>query len=194
MSNTQPSVTPPGEPQPQQPESQGSAGPAPLAGSVRETLYKQPGTREQVPATETVHTELHEVSATTVVMDRSGSEHITAERVNLDRSGAKSIDAKSAQLEHSGVLALGSENTVLLHSSAVQVVADEVRMSKSNAVVVVAGNATLEESQVVFFAGRATGDVHAVLDTRSAAIVGAAGGAVLALLLILVRGLAGSRD
>lgn len=157
------------------------------AGVVRETIYKQPATREQTPATETVQAELREVSATTVLMDRSGSEHITAERVSLERSGAKSIDTKSAQLDHSGVVALGSDNTVLLHSSAVQVVADEVRMSRSAAVFVAAGQATIQDSRIVLFAGNADGDVQAVITAREAAIFGAVAGAVLALLTILLR-------
>jgi 3D (Asp-Asp-Asp) domain-containing protein len=161
-------------------------------GIIRETVYKRPASREQVPATETVQAELREVTATTVLMDRSGSEHITAERVNLDRSGAKTIDTKSAQLDRSGVVALGSDNAVLLHSSAVQVVADEVRMSKSMAFVVSSGNATIEDSRVLIFAGQANGDVQALMTSRSAAILGGAAGLVLSLMLILLR--SGSRS
>jgi len=103
----------------------------PDVGTLRETTHKLPGSREQVPATEAVRAELGSVTATTVLLDRSGAESITAERVQLERSGAKDIDSKSAQLDRSGVVALGSEHAVLLHSSAVQVVAEEARITDS---------------------------------------------------------------
>jgi hypothetical protein len=165
--------------------------PAPLAetGVIRETTYKQPGSREQVPATEAQGAELRSIEATTVLLERSGAERITAERVSMDRSGAKSLDAKSAQLERSGVVALGSEHTVLLHSSAVQVVAEETRLSHSTAVFVQSERATLTDSRVGVFIGTADGDVRATFTSRSAAIFGATAGGVFALLtMLLTRG------
>ncbi|HUG14469.1 MAG TPA: hypothetical protein VMM78_05550 [Thermomicrobiales bacterium] len=168
--------------------------PAVDSGTVRETLYKEPGSREQSPATAATHAELRSVSATTVMMDRSGAEQITAQRVAMDRSGAKSIETKSAQLDHSGVVALGSDNAVLLRSSAVQVVAEEARLSRSSAVFVMAERATLEDSRVLVFAGQADGDVHTVLTARGAAVMGAAAGLVVTLLLVLLGARPGKRS
>ena len=156
---------------------------------IRETLYKQPGSREQVPATEVKGADLRSVEATTVLMERSGAEQITAERVSMERSGAKTLDAKSAQLDRSGVVALGSEHTVLLHSSAVQVVAEEARLTHSRAVFLQTERATLTDSRVGVFMGTAEGDVRATFTARTAAIFGAALGAVFALLtVVLTRG------
>ena len=164
--------------------------PAATAGGViRETTYKLPGSREQVPATEARGADLRSIEATTVLLERSGAEQITAERVSMDRSGAKSLDAKSAQLDRSGVVALGSEHTVLLHSSALQIVAEEARLTHSRAVFLQAERATLTDSRVVFFAGTAEGDVCSTFTTRTAAVFGAAAGAVFALLtIVLARG------
>jgi hypothetical protein len=169
-----------------------SAAPSPAADAdegIRETLYKQPGSREQVPATEVKGTGLRSIAATTVLMERSGAEQITAERVSMERSGAKALDAKSAQLDRSGVVALGSEHTVLLHSSAVQVVAEEARLTHSSAVFLQTERATLTDSRVGVFMGTAEGDVRATFTAQSAAIFGAALGAVFALLtIVLTRG------
>lgn len=183
----------PHEPRPTTQESGGEARVA-TGGTVREILYKQPGSREQTPATEATEAELGEINASTVLMERSGSEQITAERVSMERSGAKSIETKSAQLDRSGVVALGSDNAVLLRSSAVQVVAEEVRMSHSSAVFVMSERATLEDSRVVIFAGQADGDVQAVMTTRSAAIFGAAAGLVLTLMMVILGARSGKQE
>ena len=156
--------------------------------TIRETTYKQPGGRVEAPATEASDTELSAVNATTVLMNRSGSEQVTAERVTMERSGARSLDTKSAQLERSGVVALGSEHTVLLHSSAVQVVAEEARLSHSAAAFLFSDKVELsDDSRVLLFAGTATGDVRAAFTPRTAAIFGAAAGVALAVVLLLAR-------
>ena len=41
---------------------------------IRETTYKQPASREETPATETIRAELQDINADTVLMNRSGSE------------------------------------------------------------------------------------------------------------------------
>lgn len=175
-------------------DNESSGEPQVTTGAVRETLHKQPGSREQVPATAATDAELRSINASTVVMERSGAEQISADRVTMERSGAKSIETKSAQLDRSGVVALGSDTTVLLRSSAVQVAAEDVRLSHSSAVFVSAERATLDDSRVVIFAGRAEGDIRAVLTARSAAIFGAAAGLVLTLMLVLLGARPGSRD
>lgn len=159
---------------------------------IRETTYKQPASREETPAIETVRAELQDINAETVLMNRSGSETITANRVVMERSGTKSIEAKSAQLDRSGVLALGSDNTVLLNSQALQVVADEARISRSKVVALFSEKASLEDSKVVIFSGNADGDVNTVFTPTSAAIAGAAFAGVLGFLLVLLR-IVGSR-
>lgn len=163
-----------------------------ITGVIRETLYKKPGSREQVPAQSGEGVELQSVSGETIMLDRSGAEQVSAERVQMERSGARTIDAKSVQMENSGAVALSSDSSVLLHSNAVQLVTDEARLSHSSVVFLNAGNATLEQSRVVVFAGNATGDVQTLLTARSAATLGGAFAAALLLLGLLLRGGRGS--
>lgn len=153
---------------------------------VRDTFVRLPGSDQTVPATEAQHAELASVEADTVVMDRSGAEHIRVAQLTMERSGAKSIEADSAHLERSGVVALGADSAVLEHSSAVQVVAEQAQLSHSTAVFVTAQHATLEQSRVVVFAGSAEGDVRPLLTARGAAIL--AGGLALAGLLVALLG------
>lgn len=161
------------------------AGDAP---NIRQTTHKQPGGWVETPATEANDAELSAVRGETVLLNRSGSEQITAERISMDRSGARSIDANSAQLDRSGVVALGSEHTVLLHSSAVQVVAEEARLSRSAVGFLFSDQVELsDDSRVFFFAGSATGDVRALFTPRTAAVFGGALGLVVAGLLLLGR-------
>lgn len=159
--------------------------------NIRESTYKQPGGRVETPATEASDAELSSVTGATVLLNRSGSEQITAERVTMERSGARTIDAKSVQLDHSGVVALGSEHTVLLRSSAVQVVAEEARLSRSTVAFLFSDKVELaDDSRVLFFSGSANGDVRTTFTPRTAAIFGGALGLVLAALLLLARALA----
>lgn len=154
---------------------------------IRELLYKLPGTREQVPATAASQADLSEITATTVLLDRSGSERITADRVSLDHSGARTIDAKSVQFDRSGVVALGTDHAVLLHSSAIQVVSEEARITDSSVIFLSADKASLDNSRIVFFSGSADGDIRAVMTTRTAAIVTAIMAIALVILKILGR-------
>lgn len=156
--------------------------------TIRKTLFKLPGSREQVPATEAVEAELSEINAATVMLDRSGAELITSERVSMSRSGAKTIDTKSAQLDHSGVVALGSDHTVLLNSSAVQVVAEEARVTRSKVFWLSTQRASVDGSRMFVFSGSAEGDVRTVFTPRTAVLCGAAFGLVVVLLNVLLRG------
>lgn len=142
-----------------------------LSGTIRQTLFKRPGTREQVPATEAAGANLSAVNATTVLMNQSGSEGITAERVTMERSGSRSIDAKSVQMDRSGVVALSADHAVLLKSSAVQVVAEEARLSHSSALFLTSEKASVENSRIAIFSGSADGDVQPLITGRTAGIL-----------------------
>jgi hypothetical protein len=159
----------------------------PLTAKIRETVFKRPGTREQVPATEATGANLSEVTATTVLMNQSGAEGITADRVTMERSGTRSIDAKSVQMDQSGVVALSSESAVLLKSSAVQVVAEKARLSNSAALFLSSGEATIENSRIAIFAGSANGDVQPLITGKTAAILAGVLAAFLVLLVALPR-------
>jgi hypothetical protein len=165
---------------------------ASVAGTIRQTIFKRPGSREQVPATEATSANLSAVNAETVLMTQSGSEGITADRVTMERSGSRSIDAKSVQMDQSGVVALSTEQAVLLKSSAVQVVAEEARLSHSSALFVSSGKASIENSRIAIFAGSTDGDIQPLITGRTAGILAGALATFLVLLVVLLR--TGSRD
>jgi len=154
---------------------------------IRETLYKQPATREQVPATEVDRTGVRDVEAGTVIITRGNAQTVNAERVSMERSAARSIDAKSLQLDRSAAARLNSERVVLQGSTASQISTRELRMVRSQAGFVAAQQAHLEESRVFVLAGRADGEVHTVLTAGSAALLGAAFGASVAIVTALIR-------
>lgn len=131
--------------------------------------------------------DLGEVSAQTVLLERSGAESITAETLRMERSGARSIDAGCVEMDRSGTVALGCDHAVLRHSSAVQVVGEHVELFDSRAVIVVTQRATIDRSRVILFVGNAEGDVHTVFTSRSAAIAGGAFAVVLAVGSVLLR-------
>lgn len=160
---------------------------------IREITYKQRATREEAPATEALHAQLRDVSAETVMMNRSQSEKVTGDRVVMDRSGAKTIDAKSAQLDRSGAVALGADNAVLLHSGAVQVVSEEARLNRSRVIFLSSPKAEIENSRIVLFAGSAEGEVQTMFTPLTAGVAGAAFAIALLLLGGLARGLFGRK-
>jgi hypothetical protein len=154
---------------------------------IREILFQHAGLTDPVTATEAVEVDLQRVMAKTVVMDRCGAEEIHADEVTMERSGARTIETTSVRLEQSGVVALGSDRAELDHSSAVQVVADHAQVSGGTVGLLIAERAELTNSPVLVFAGQAEGDVRALFTAKTAAVFGAALGAVFALVTMVLR-------
>ena len=154
---------------------------------IRETTYKQPPTREPTPATEVDRVGVRNVEAETVIFNRGSAQSVNAARVTLDHAAARSVDAKSLQMDRSAAARVNSERVVLQGSSASQISARELRMVRSQAGVVVAREAHLEGSRVLLFAGRTSGEVSTVLTIPTAAALGAAVGAGMALMFALLR-------
>jgi len=154
---------------------------------IRETTYKQPASREPSPATEVERTSVQNVEAQTVIMKRGSAQSINAERVSLEQAAARSIDAKSLQMNRSAAARVNSERVVLQGSSSSQISAHELRMVRSQAGVVMAREARFEGSRIFFFAGRAEGDVSTALTIPTAAALGAAFGAGVAVVVALLR-------
>jgi hypothetical protein len=138
--------------------------------------------------------DLDEVNATTVVLERSGAETITADTLRMDRSGARSIDARSVEMDRSGTVALGSDHAVLRSSSAVQVVADQVELVQSKAVFVSAREARIDRSNIVLFAGSASGDVRALLTPVTAGVLGGAFALVVMIMSAFFRSRGSGND
>jgi hypothetical protein len=154
---------------------------------IRETEHKQAATREPVPATEINRTGVRDVQATTVIIKRGNAQNVNGERLTMERSAARSIDARSVQMDRSAAARLNSERVVLQGSSASQISAHELRMVRSQAGFLSAQRAHLESSRVFVLAGHAEGDVHTVLTLPSAAVLGAAFGAGIAIVTALIR-------
>lgn len=150
------------------------------------TTAQEHGTNTPLPGRRIVATDSGDVQGAIITMERSGAESVSGERVIMDRSGARTLEARSAQLDRSGVMTLKSEYAVMHGGSAVSVVADEARLVRSKALVVVASQATLDEDARVFLhIGPEATCSQPVLNTTSAAALGAA----FALVLFLLRGL-----
>ncbi|MEJ7762490.1 MAG: hypothetical protein WKF80_06825 [Thermomicrobiales bacterium] len=148
-----------------------------------ETVLKASATKTPLPAREVLGTDAGDVRATTVSMERSGAERVTAERVIMSRSGTQRLDARSAQLDRSGVIRAEVEHMVMHAGSVVAVVANEARLVKTKALLVVSRSTTLEDSaRVLVHIGPATSCTTPMLGTRGAASFGAAFAVVLFLL------------
>ena len=155
----------------------------------------------------------HTINALQVTMERSGAEHIHAQKAFLTNSGAKSIDGRSSKLTQSGVLQLKTDKAELHQSSAVLVSSDEIQLEGSSVVLSISDKAVLNHSNtVVMQAGsieaagdirafmmlgndiKAGGSVESTMNLSSAAVFGAAFGAVFALIWKMIRGNARDGD
>jgi len=150
------------------------------------------------------------IEAAQVQMDRSAAQSINAQRVTMSNSGAKAIDARSIRMDQSGSVYLNTERATFNKSSAVVAKAGELHMHESSLLMGAADSASIEsgakvgllvvrtieaKGDVRAFAliGRdvtAGGNVSSVLDTASAAALGAGFAIVL---LFARRLLSGSR-
>lgn len=150
------------------------------------------------------------IEAAQVQMDRSAAQSINAQRVTMSNSGAKAIDARSIRMDQSGSVYLNTERATFNKSSAVVAKAGELHMHESSLLMGAAESASIEsgakvgllvvrtieaKGDVRAFAliGRdvtAGGNVSSVLDTASAAALGAGFAIVL---LFARRLLSGSR-
>ena len=139
-------------------------------------------------ASEILRAEAGDVHATTVTMDRAGTEQVTAERIVMTNSGARSVEARSAQVDRSGILAVRSDKAVFSNSTAIAIATEEARIVRSRVVMLKADRATIEAgTRVAIYAGPADEKLRPLTDVRGAAAFGAGLGAVLLLLGPILR-------
>ncbi|MFN8591544.1 MAG: hypothetical protein U0031_08805 [Thermomicrobiales bacterium] len=169
-------------------EAAGAANPGkPVA--ARASINLGPSNRPTA-ATELLRAEAGDVSANEIAMERSGAEHVSAERVIMTNSGARTVDARSAQIDRSGILGVRSEKAVLYNSTAVGVMSEDTRIVRGHVFALKTNEATIEgDARIAIYAGP-PGACTPLVDTRSAAVFGAALGVMLVTLGAILRRLA----
>lgn len=147
------------------------------------------------------------IEAAQVQMDRSAAQSINAQRITMSNSGAKAIDARSIRMDQSGSVYLNTERATFNKSSAVVAKAGELHMHESSLLMGAAESASIGSGTKVgllvarrieakgdvrafaFIGGDVTvgGNVSSVLNTASAAALGAG----FAIVLLFARRLLG---
>ena len=156
-----------------------------------------------VDTTEIEQQQLNDVSGQTVNLTQSSAVHVDADRVEMTQSAARVVDADAVEMSSSAAQMVEAE-TVRLSGGAMlgaraetlaveQAVLGLVRTTDAtvadSAVLMLAGDELQAANVNAFFvyAGNAEGEVKALLDLRSAAVIGAVAGVVLFLLSLLGR-------
>ncbi len=156
-----------------------------------------------VDVTEIEQQQLNDVSGQTVTLAQSSAAHIDADRVELTQSAVRVIDADAVELNGSIAQMVEAETMRLTGSAMLGARTETLAVEQSvlglarttdatvadSAVLMLAGDEIQAANVNAFFvyAGNAEGDVKALLDWRSAAVVGAVAGVVFFLLSLLGR-------
>jgi len=163
--------------------------------AVAETVEKSDTTKRPTIGSEVLYADAGNVEATTVILEHSGAETVTAERATIEHSDVKSLEARSVQFVKSGALKVKAENAVLQGSSAAVIQADEARIVKSKAMLINAGKLTAEGNvQTVLQFGPVDGEIKTIFTPQSAAAFGAAFGFVVLILGAIARRLFGHSE
>jgi hypothetical protein len=147
--------------------------------------------------------QLNDVSGQTVTLTQSSAAHINADRVELTQSVVRIIDADAVELNSSIAQMIEAETARLTGSAMLGARTETLAVEQSvlglarttdatvadSAVLMLAGDEIQAANVSAFFvyAGNAEGEVKALLDWRSAAVVGAVAGLVFFLLSLLGR-------
>lgn len=115
---------------------------------------------------------------------------VSATFVTLDRSAAGNVEAQQAQLERAAVRRLQAQQATIEKSAIAFAHIDQATLRESQAAIVVARSVACDESRTFILASPIVrGEVHALIDMRSAVAIGV--GMVLGKVMIgAVRALA----
>ena len=147
--------------------------------------------------------QLNDVSGQTVNLTQSSAAHVDADRVEMAQSAARVIDADVVEMNNSAAQMVEAETVRLSGSAMLGGRTETLAVEQSVLGLVRTTDATVADSVVLMlagdeiqaanvnalfvYAGNAEGEVRALLDWRSAAVVGAVAGVVLFLLSLLGR-------
>lgn len=105
----------------------------------------------------------------------SGSriDELTATHVSVERSAVRSIEAEQVQLERSAVQRLKATQATIDHSGIGFAAIDQGTLRQSNAGIVVARSVACDQVRTTILASPVVrGEVHTLLDLRSAVAIG----------------------
>ncbi len=133
------------------------------------------------------------VFAEDLSMTQSGAVGVKARTVSMRESGVVALEADKVDMVQSGVFALQAEN-VHLQGRAGVVLANDVEFEESVSFAVASQNlrATRIETKILL-AGSVEGEVHTVVDTREAILIGLLGGIVSGIILLMGRFISGRK-
>jgi hypothetical protein len=156
------------------------------------TIAPEADTNVFVEATELLHGDAGDISATTVTIEQSTAGTVSGERVTVSQSALKRLDAGSAQLSQSAALVVKSADTALAESAAGVVSGGQITVVNST-VGVAQGPLTVANgtARILVQIGAAEGSVKPVLDGQSALRLGAGFGLSLVVFSRLLRRLLG---
>jgi hypothetical protein len=98
---------------------------------------------------------------------------LTATRMTVERSAVKSVEADQAQIEKSAVQRLRASQATIDHSGVGFASFDQGTLRQSNAGVVIGRSIACDEVRTTILAAPVVrGDVHTLLDLRSAVAIG----------------------
>ncbi|MBT3322961.1 MAG: hypothetical protein HN392_11830 [Anaerolineae bacterium] len=146
------------------------------------------------------------IQAEKIIMNQSRANSIFSEEVSMQQSGAVGLKAHTVSMQESGAIALEADDVSITNGGALLLQAENAQVQGS-AGVVLANNAELQEVAVlavasqnlraekiqtkILFAGSVEGEVHTVVDTREAILIGLVGGIISGMILLMGRFLFG---
>ena len=165
----------------------------PTEKSVHQVMEPSDDTGEFVEATELLHADAGDVSASRVTIEQSTAKSVTADHVEVNKSAVKGITAQTATMTQAASLTLRADD-IALHESSVGVLTSD-RIDLFDSVVGVArGPLTVNEgtSRVLVHIGPADATIKPVLDGQAALGLGAGFGISIVVLSRLLRRLFGT--
>lgn len=145
-------------------------------------------TNRFVEATELLHGDAGDITATTVNIEQSTAGTVTGERVTVSQSALKRLDAGAAQLTQSAALFVRSADTALTESVAGVITGGQTTVVNST-VGIATGPLTVTGGtvRVLIQVGATEGSAKPVLDGQSALRLGAGLGISLVVFSRLLR-------
>ena len=150
------------------------------------------------------------IQAEKINMSQSGANSIFADEIFMEQSGAVGLKAHTVSMQESGAVALEAEDVTISDGGVLLLQADNVQVSGATTVGgVLANNVKLQEGAIlavasqnlraeridtkILLAGSVEGEVHTMVDTRGAILIGLLGGFVSGIMLLMGTFLLGRR-
>ena len=148
------------------------------------------------------------VKAEMVRMKQSGANSIFADEIGMTQSGAVGVKAQTVSAHESGMVSLKAEEVniaqggagviqaenVHIQGNAALVIGNDVEIQNGYSLAVASQNLRAERVEtILLLAGNVEGEVHTMVDTRDAVLIGVLGGVVSGIFLLLGKLLFGRK-